>query len=542
MSRSNAIERSYGLSLIALALFGAQSFAGDIPDLDCVVEPHMIVDLSSQVDGIVEAITVERGDLIEESQVLVELDSGVEKAAVDYARARANATSQLRAGEVTVGFAQRRQERVDSLYQEQAISFDQKDEVETEANLSQLQLDQAEETNRLARLELRRSQETLKRHTIRSPINGVVVQRYLSPGESVKDTPIMRLAQIDPLRVEVIVPVTSFGTIQVGQAAIVRPESPKDGDYMGVVTIVDRVADAASGTFRVGLSLPNPDYNLPSGLKCRVQFLSEREYLAMQAAGKVPKAAALSGEPEPVSDAGSVASKVTQTATAKTVRSMPAQTKSVADPAPPVPKTEGSRRVSANTRVAGATFSRPTAIEKASMDKATIEQAATAVGASACQTVGPIDNASQAAVIKNAIAKNVNQVSVREQKQEKSERYYILSAKYETLEDARELAEKMKSAGLNALYVIGEGKHSNRVSVGVFNKRRFADERQAEVIAAGFDVSLVPDVRRLTRFWLDFEVAADKGSAETLGNALATLLPAASPSNLACDQMVAGRE
>ena len=152
------------------------------------------------------------------------------------------------------------------------MSTDQFDEVETETRLAQLQLDQAEEASRLAGLELRRAEETLKRHTIRSPIDGVVVQRYLAPGESVRFQPILRLAQLDPLRVEVIVPVSAFGKVKVGETAIVQPEEPVVGNYEAKIVIVDRVADAASGTFRVALDLPNPDYSLPSGLKCIVQF------------------------------------------------------------------------------------------------------------------------------------------------------------------------------------------------------------------------------------------------------------------------------
>ena len=50
-----------------------------------------------------------------------------------------------------------------------------------------------------------------------------------------------------------------------------------DGQYPAKVTIVDGVADAASGTFRVRLGLPNEDYALPSGLKCRVSFLPFEE-------------------------------------------------------------------------------------------------------------------------------------------------------------------------------------------------------------------------------------------------------------------------
>jgi RND family efflux transporter MFP subunit len=275
MNIGRRTNRATRCAPVVLAFFAAHSFAVDIPQLDCVVEPHMVIDLSTQIDGIVDTMRVERGDFVEADQILVTLDSGVEQAAVDFARERAGATSEVRAGEVSVAFAQRREERVHTLFEENAISTDQFDEVETEARLAQLQLAQAEESTRLAELELRRAEETLDRHTIRSPINGVVVQRYLSPGESVKFQPMLRLAQIDPLRVEVIVPVSAFGMIEVGQMAIVQPEAPVVGNYQAEIVIVDRVADAASGTFRVALDLPNPDYSLPSGLKCMVQFLGD---------------------------------------------------------------------------------------------------------------------------------------------------------------------------------------------------------------------------------------------------------------------------
>lgn len=262
--------------MVTLALLSAQASttasAATVPDQDCVIEPNTVVDLASAVEGIVQTVEVARGDAVERNQVLVTLDSGVERAAVEYARARAEASAQVRAGEANASFAQRRAGRVGVLYEQKVVSSDQMDEAATQTRLTKAQAEQAAENQKLAQLELRQSQETLARHVIRSPIRGVVVQDYLSPGESVKDKPILRLAEIDPLRVEVIVPVAYFGTIVTGQTATVHPEAPREGSFQAKVTIVDRVADAASGTFRVRMSLPNADYSLPSGLKCRVQF------------------------------------------------------------------------------------------------------------------------------------------------------------------------------------------------------------------------------------------------------------------------------
>jgi len=108
--------------------------------------------------------------------------------------------------------------------------------------------------------------------SVRSPINGVVVERLLAPGEFAKQAPILKLAQLDPLRVEVIAPVQLWGQIAVGMAAQIMPEAPVKGSHRARVTIVDRVIDAASGTFGVRLELPNPNLRLPAGLKCTVRF------------------------------------------------------------------------------------------------------------------------------------------------------------------------------------------------------------------------------------------------------------------------------
>ena len=72
-------------------------------------------------------------------------------------------------------------------------------------------------------------------------------------------------------------PSAMFGTIKLGMKAAVEPEFPGDQVYVATVTIVDRVIDAASGTFGVRLELPNADQAIPGGLHCQVRFLDEPE-------------------------------------------------------------------------------------------------------------------------------------------------------------------------------------------------------------------------------------------------------------------------
>ena len=82
----------------------------------------------------------------------------------------------------------------------------------------------------------------------------------------------LTLARIDLLRVEVYVPTAYYGQIGEGILAKVRPEQPIGGVYWANVTVVDRVLDAASGTFGVRLELPNPELRLPAGIGCKVSF------------------------------------------------------------------------------------------------------------------------------------------------------------------------------------------------------------------------------------------------------------------------------
>ena len=66
-----------------------------------------------------------------------------------------------------------------------------------------------------------------------------------------------------------------FGSIEPGMPAEIEPEAPAEGLHAATVDVVDPLIDAASGTFGVRLTLPNPDHAVPSGLKCKVRFLAE---------------------------------------------------------------------------------------------------------------------------------------------------------------------------------------------------------------------------------------------------------------------------
>ena len=131
---------------------------------------------------------------------------------------------------------------------------------------------QAREQREVSRQEREVASAQLGQRTIRSPIDGVVAERFVSAGERVDDKPLLRIAKVDPLRVQLVVPVALYKQIAIGGSAKVMPELPGAVALTAQVTMVDKVIDAASNTFRVHLELPNPDGALPAGLRCKAEF------------------------------------------------------------------------------------------------------------------------------------------------------------------------------------------------------------------------------------------------------------------------------
>jgi RND family efflux transporter MFP subunit len=174
-------------------------------DYDCIAEARQLVDIRTPVEGLIEKVSVERADPVKKGQVLVTLESGPERAALAIARSKAGMAGPVEAAQARVQFAKSKEKRQEELFRQNFVSSSALDEARTERKLAESELHVAVENQKLAELEVRRAEELLNMRTIRSPLDGVVVQRYLKAGEfansNVKD-PILKLAQVDPLNVK----------------------------------------------------------------------------------------------------------------------------------------------------------------------------------------------------------------------------------------------------------------------------------------------------------------------------------------------------
>jgi len=261
-----------GTLTVAAGLYALTGPAVWAAGMACVITPYDAISIGTPVEGLIKTVPVDRGDWVTKGQVILTLESSFEEATVALAKAKAEAEAALKSSQLKMGFTSRKLERAQELFKTSSIAQHEVDEAQTEKALAESAHREASEHKREAELELNRATAALQLRTIRSPLNGVVVDRLLSPGELARQTPVMKLAQINPLRVEVFAPLSLLGKLKPGMRADVRPEGKGQPVYKAKVVVVNKVVDSASGTFGVRLEMPNPNNAIFAGLACTVEF------------------------------------------------------------------------------------------------------------------------------------------------------------------------------------------------------------------------------------------------------------------------------
>lgn len=261
---------------VPLMMIPALAQAAAPGEYDCLIEASQVVEIRSPVSGLIERINVERGGLVKRGTVVASLESSVERAAAELARYKSTMDGTLKSSESRLAHANKKLRRKTDLADKNYTSVQDRDDAEAEQLIAQADALTARENKQLAQLEQVYVNNQLAQRQLRSPIDGVVTERSMQVGELAEvgdgKPSIMKIAQVNPLRVKVILPMAVYARMKVGQKAEVTPEKPLQGRLATSVSIVDKVIDAASGTFQVRMDLPNPNAALPAGVKCKVAF------------------------------------------------------------------------------------------------------------------------------------------------------------------------------------------------------------------------------------------------------------------------------
>lgn len=245
-------------------------------DFDCIIEAAQTVEIRSPVIGLLQKVHARRGESIREGQVLVTIESSVERSAADSARFRAEAQGAAELSRAKVNALREKSRRIAELQAEEFVSAQASDDVAAELKLAEAELKTATENTQLARLDYRQAADQLRRRQISAPFSGVVVDQYLFPGALVdagdSKKPILKIAQTNPLAVQALLPLRLFPQVKIGQPVTVTPEAPFQRAIKARIRTVDRVVDAAAGTFGIVADLDNGRQQLPAGLRCKLKL------------------------------------------------------------------------------------------------------------------------------------------------------------------------------------------------------------------------------------------------------------------------------
>lgn len=239
---------------------------------DCLLIPEQEVIVSSTESGVIENINIKKGDIVKKGDVLITLESNVEKILVELADLKRNTNFEIDASKKNADLAKSKLKRMVSLQQENITSEKEKEDAISELNIAELNYEQALQNKRLAETDYKRAVAILNKKSIKSEIDGIVTDIYLHIGEIPKDNKILKIVKIDPMHIEVIMPSYYFGKINLDMMANIITENKPNDKNRATVINVDKVIDAESGTFVVTLSMPNDDLSIPSGQKCEVIF------------------------------------------------------------------------------------------------------------------------------------------------------------------------------------------------------------------------------------------------------------------------------
>ena len=218
------------------------------PKLEAVGSLRAVLgaELSLEVAGVVDTITFNSGDDIEQGKLLLKLRAGDEVAKLESLRAVAELN------EITY-------ERDQKQFKMQAVS--------------QATLDTDAANLKNAKAQVVQQQAILDKKFLRAPFDGhlgiraVDLGQYLSAG-----TPIVTLQALDPIFVDFFVPQQSVDHVRLGQTVTVKVDAFKDQSFAGEISALNPKADAGSRNVQIRAALKNPDHKLLPGMYATVDI------------------------------------------------------------------------------------------------------------------------------------------------------------------------------------------------------------------------------------------------------------------------------
>jgi RND family efflux transporter MFP subunit len=222
--------------------------------------------MATPLDGILVEVAVEEGQRIEAGTLMGRMDDAMQVATVEAAALRAASVAEIEIRELELAEAEVALERIQQVYSKAAAAEWEVRQARIERDQAGARLKAAREQQALAQVELKLEQTRLDRHRIKAPFAGQVVRVVVEAGAMLtQGSPMLLLANVQPLEAELHLPVSAIGQLQIGRTYPLTAGEPVNATVQGRLKTVDPVFDTASATVRCVFMVDNPGGAMPAG-------------------------------------------------------------------------------------------------------------------------------------------------------------------------------------------------------------------------------------------------------------------------------------
>ena len=229
-----------------------------------VYDENLTARVSSPIAGRVTALHAEPGDVVRANTVLATIDApDLATAQADWHKAHADEQRKQKAFE-----------RAQTLYQGEVLA--RKDYEAAEADFRQASAETLRAAQRLKNLNASASADGV--FGLRAPINGVVAERRLNPGQEVRPDlpdPLFVVSDLHQLSVLVDVPERESAAIHAGQEVVLETDAWPGAQFAARVSHVGQTLDPVTHRVQVRCSVPNAELKLKPEMFVRVAFLAQ---------------------------------------------------------------------------------------------------------------------------------------------------------------------------------------------------------------------------------------------------------------------------
>ncbi|MBS3819521.1 efflux RND transporter periplasmic adaptor subunit [bacterium] len=245
------------------------------------LNPVTTVDVGSEVSGKISNIHVDFNSEVEKGQVIAKLDQELFKSRVKQNEANyQSALASLNKAKVTLKNTKRKYERTLELFEKELVSYEEKENAEAQYYNAQADVEAAEARLEQAKSQLDSSRLDLEHTIIRSPIDGVVINKNFNEGQTVAasfQAPVLfQIAQdLSQMQVECSVDEADIGKIKNGQKTLFTVDAYPDDEFSGKVSQVRYAPQIEQNvvTYTTIVKVNNPEMKLRPGMTATVTII-----------------------------------------------------------------------------------------------------------------------------------------------------------------------------------------------------------------------------------------------------------------------------